>query len=41
MLKRDSLNGRIISYVPQSEIQNSGSIEVAVLDGRYVGSSSG
>lgn len=36
MLKRDPLNGRIISYVPQSEIQNSGSIEVAVLDGRYV-----
>jgi chromosome segregation ATPase len=36
MLKRDSLNGKIISFIPQSEVQNDGSIEVAILDGRYV-----
>lgn len=36
MLKRDSLNGKIISFIPQSEVQNEGSIEVAILDGRYV-----
>lgn len=36
MLKRDPINGRVISYIPQSEVQNEGSIEVAVLDGRYV-----
>jgi chromosome segregation ATPase len=36
MLKRDPLNGKIISFIPQSEVENNGSIEVAILDGRYV-----
>lgn len=36
MLKRDSLTAKIISFIPQSEVQNAGSIEVAILDGRYV-----
>lgn len=36
MLKRDPLTAKIISFIPQSEVQNEGSIEVAILDGRYV-----
>jgi DNA repair exonuclease SbcCD ATPase subunit len=36
MLVRDSLSGKIISYTPESEVENKGSVEVAVLDGRYI-----
>ena len=36
MLERDILTGGIISYTDDSEIQNQGVLDVAVLDGRYV-----
>jgi len=36
MLERDALTGGIISYTDDSEIQNQGALDVAVLDGRYV-----
>ena len=36
MLERDTLTGGIISYTDDSEIQNQGVLDVAVLDGRYI-----
>ena len=36
MLERDALTGGIISYTDDSEIQNQGVLDVAVLDGRYI-----
>lgn len=36
MLERDALTGGIISYTDESEIQNQGVLDVAVLDGRYI-----
>ena len=36
MLERDTLTGGIISYTDESEIQNQGVLDVAVLDGRYI-----
>lgn len=36
MLERDALTGGIVSYTDDSEIQNQGVLDVAVLDGRYI-----
>ena len=36
LLKRDPNSGKIISYTPDSNIKNEGSLDIAVLDGRYI-----
>jgi hypothetical protein len=36
MLKRDPETGRIISYTPISDKKNEGSLDIALLDGRYI-----
>ena len=36
LLKRDQDSGKIISYTSDSNIKNEGSLDIAVLDGRYI-----
>lgn len=36
LLKRDPDSGKIISYTSDSNIKNEGSLDIAVLDGRYI-----
>jgi len=36
MLKRDTLTGKIISYTLNSGVENEGSLDIAVIDGRFL-----